>query len=156
MKKKKNKAKSFSWLDIPGAIWYFLEEDKKKVSFYFSVMLLAFFYDLVPPYIVGKIVDFFTNFTAGQSLKPFYFYVIFVGTTWIVSSMIRLKSHKVLSIASKKARARARVWGFERLTEFSLGWHNKENTGNKFQRIFTGAEAIEKWVLILRRDLLRI
>jgi len=152
----KIETQNLSWLDIPKSIWYFLEKDKKKSLFYFIVIVIAFFYDLVPAYIVGKMVDFFTGYTQGQSLSIFYFYVVFVGVTWIVASLIRLKSHKVLSIASKKARTRARVWGFERLTEFSLGWHNKENTGNKFQRIFTGAEAIEKWVLILRRDLLRI
>jgi len=104
----KIETQNLSWLDIPKSIWYFLEKDKKKSLFYFIVIVIAFFYDLVPAYIVGKMVDFFTGYTQGQSLSLFYFYVVFVGVTWIVASLIRLKSHKVLSIASKKARTRAR------------------------------------------------
>ena len=72
------KAKSnFSWLEVPKAIWYFLEEDKKKFAFYLSTLLIAFFYDLVPVFIVGKMVDFFTGYEPGQSLYFFYFYIIF-------------------------------------------------------------------------------
>ncbi len=61
-----------------------------------------------------------------------------------------------MGIMRQYARTRARVWGFERLTEFSLEWHNKENTGNKLQRIFTGADAIAGWVKLMQRDLIKI
>src|SRR3989344_6045437 len=135
----KIEAKNFSWLDVPKAIWYFLAEDKRKFVVATSLLLPAFFYDLVPVYIVGKMVDFFTTYTKGQSLSVFYFYILFVTITWFLVSLIRLKCRNVINIYSHNARARARIWGFERLTEFSLEWHNKENTGNKLQRIFTGS-----------------
>ena len=156
MKKEANKTENFSWLDVPKAIWYFIKEDRVKFIFSFFVLLGIFFYDLVPTYIVGKIIDFFSVYQPGQPLKVFYFYVIFIGITWILSSLIRLYSKRTLNIIGQKARARARIWGFERLTEFSLEWHNKENTGNKLQRIFTGAESITSWSRIIRRDLLKI
>src|SRR3989338_279365 len=145
----------FSWLDVGRSIWYFLEDDKKKTVLFFFILLLIFFYDLVPPFIVGKIVDFFSTYAPGQSLSPFYFYSIFVGGTWIIASLIRLKSKNVLSIIGLNLRARARILGFARLTEFSLEWHGRENTGSKLQRIFTGADAINKWMAILRKELLK-
>ncbi len=152
----KSETKNLSWFGILRSIWYFLDEDKPVAVFSFIILLLIFFYDLVPVYFVGKIVDFFTNYTEGQSLKPFYFYIIFIGVTWILSSYIRLYSKRAMNIIGQKSRARARIWGFERLTEFSLSWHNKENTGNKLQRIFTGADSIASWSKMIRKDLLRI
>jgi ABC-type multidrug transport system fused ATPase/permease subunit len=149
-------AKKFSWLDVPKAIWYFLEEDKKKFTFYLIALLIAFFYDLVPVYIVGKMVDFFTGYRAGQSLHIFYFYIIFVSVSWVIFGVIRVYLRGSMGAIAVTARARARTWGFERLTEFSLEWHNKENVGNKLQRIFSGADAITRWLRILRADLLRI
>ncbi|MDP9249313.1 MAG: ABC transporter ATP-binding protein/permease [bacterium] len=152
----KTEAKNFSWLDVPKSVWYFLEEDKKKFAFYLTALLVAFFYDLVPVYIVGKMVDFFTTYQTGQSLYPFYFYIVFVSVTWLVFGVTRVYLRGSLGAIAVSARARARTWGFERLTEFSLEWHNKENVGNKLQRIFTGADAITRLLRVLRADLLRI
>src|SRR3989344_239572 len=118
--------------------------------------MAIFLYDLVPPFVVGKIVDFFTYYESGQPLSSFYFYVLFISISWILASLIRLKSKNVLGILRQHARARARIWGFERLTEFSLEWHNKENTGNKLQRIFTGGEAVGGWIKIAQRELAKI
>lgn len=152
----KTGTKKFSWLDVPKAIWYFLEEDKNKFTFYLFALLIAFFYDLVPVFVVGKMVDFFTGYEAGQSLYPFYFYIVFVSVTWLVFGVTRVYLRGSMGAIAVSARARARTWGFERLTEFSLEWHNKENVGNKLQRIFTGADAITRILRILRADLLRI
>jgi len=150
-----SETKNFSWWDVPKAIWYFMDKDKKRFVIFFFVLLAVFFYELVPVWIVGKIVDFFTTYQTGQSLKIFYYYVIFIAVSWIITSFIRLKSKNVLSIIGLHLRTRARVWGFQRLTEFSLEWHTKENTGNKLQRIFTGAEALNRWMKVLRHDLLK-
>jgi len=152
----KEDTKNLSWLDVSKSIWYFLAEDKKKFIFFFFLLLGIFFYSLVPAYIVGKIVDFLTSYQPGQSLAVFYSYVIFITITYIVASLIRLKSKNVLNVIGQHARTRARMWGFERLTEFSLEWHNKENTGNKLQRIFTGADGVKGLVKLLSKDLLRI
>src|SRR3989344_4146055 len=151
-----SETKNFSWLDVPKAIWYFLEGDHKRFVFYFFTLGIIFLYDLVPAYIVGRIVDFFTVYKNGEPLSNFYFYLIFLVVSWIIASLIRLKSKNALAIIGLKARTRARTWGFERLTEFSLEWHNKENTGNKLQRIFTGAESANGWIKLFRRDLLKI
>lgn len=152
----KAEAKNFSWLEVVKSLWYFLEDDKIKFVSGFFILLGIYFYDLVPTFIVGKIVDFFISYQAGQSLSIFYFYVVFIGVTYILSSLIRLKCKNILAIIGHNARARVRAWGFQRLTEFSLEWHNKENTGNKLQRIFTGAEGISNLLKVFRKDLLKI
>ena len=160
---KENKIKSplptpdnFSWWDAAKSVWYFLEKDKVKFSFYLVVLLVAYFCDLVPSYIMGKIIDFFSIYHKGQSLSLFYYYVLFISITYIIAALVRLKSKITLNVIGQKNRSKARIWGFERLTEFSLEWHKKENTGNKLQRIFTGAEGIGKLSKLLTKDVLRI
>src|SRR3989338_11155049 len=99
----------FSWLDVPKSIWYFLEEDKKKFTIASIFLVPLFFYDLVPIYVVGKIIDFFSKYTAGQSLATFYFYILFVSIPWFFVSLFRLQCRNFISIFGAKARARARI-----------------------------------------------
>jgi ABC-type multidrug transport system fused ATPase/permease subunit len=146
----------FSWLDVAKSIWYFLEEDKIKFIVYAFILSTAFLYDFVPAYIVGKIVDFFVQHTAGDSLGLFYGYSIFLGLSYMVVAAIRIYSKQVIVIMGNEGRARARTWGFERLTEFSLDWHKKENTGNKLQRIFTGADAVRDWMDEMTQHILKV
>ena len=64
----------FSWLDVPMSIWYFLGEDKKKWVVFNTILFSVFFYKLVPPLVVGRIIDFLTKYEKGQSLNTFYYY----------------------------------------------------------------------------------
>ena len=144
----------FSWLDVSKAIWYFLEEDKNKFIFFTILLSSVLFYTLVPAYIVGKIVDFFTHYSSGESLKTFYSYIIFLGVSYVIVAIVRLYSKQVVVVIGQKCRTRARILGFERLTEFSLEWHNKENSGNKIQRIFTGGDSVKQIVSIFAEKML--
>lgn len=152
----KSQTQNISWLEVPKAIWYFLEKDKKRFVIYFSLLSTVLVYNLVPAYIVGKIVDFFSSYTHGDSLRKFYSYVIFLGVSYVIVAMIRLYSKQVIVTIGQKSKTRARIWGFQRLTEFSLEWHNKENTGNKLQRIFTGADSVKSSIDIMSEKLTSI
>ena len=151
-----SETKKFSWWDVPKAIWYFIEKDRVKIVISLSILFFGFLYELLPVYVVGKIVDFFTKYQTGQSLKLFYFYTLFIGISWVIVFLTRVKVRNNISVTGEHARTNARVWGFQRLTEFSLSWHQKENTGAKLQRIFTGSDAVIKWMRILRADLIKI
>lgn len=156
MNRMKSKADNFSWLDVPNSIWYFIEKDRIKFIVSCSILVFGFLYELLPIYIIGKMVDFFTFYEAGDSLRTFYFYILFIGISWAIVFTTRTKARNIIHVVAEHARTNARVWGFQRLTEFSLDWHQKENTGNKLQRIFTGSDAITKWLKILRADLIKI
>ena len=142
-----------SWLDVVRAIWHFLGKNKPKYVFLNGVLFMILFYELVPPYIVGRVVDFFSRYTAGGPLTPFYFYAAFLGLSHIVISIIRLKSKVVLVRIAIAAKTTARITGFERLMNFSLQWHAKENSGNKMQRIFTGSDSIPEWAFLVHNSI---
>ncbi|MBI3632727.1 MAG: ABC transporter ATP-binding protein, partial [Candidatus Vogelbacteria bacterium] len=137
--------KNFGWLDIPKSIWYFLGPDKAKWAFFNITLFSVFFYDFVPPMLVGRMIDFFTNYHAGDSLRIFYYYAIFLGVAHAIISLIRLTCKGRLSRIGISAKTRARIQGFDNLINLPLHWHAKENTGNKIERVFTGSQAIREW-----------
>src|SRR3989338_967013 len=135
----------FTWFDVPKSIWYFLGPDKVRWSSFNILLFVVFFYDLVPPLIVGRMIDFFTKYRMGDSLRIFFIYAIFLGVAHTVVSLIRLTSKGKLSRIGINTRTRARVQGFESLINLPLHWHAHENTGNKIERVFTGSQALREW-----------
>ncbi|MBI2420893.1 MAG: ABC transporter ATP-binding protein [Candidatus Levybacteria bacterium] len=151
-----NDSKDFpklSWWQMIKAILFLAADQKKKYLFFNSVLLTVLFYDIVPPYVIGKIVDFFASYKAGVSLTPFYLYVIFLAVTTLIIAFIRLSTKNTLGKLQSQITYNVKVKGFERLLDFSIKWHDKENTGNKVQKIQNGADAMMRLQRILGSDL---
>ena len=51
----------FSWRDLVKAVVYLFGTKRTNYLFWLSVLFLIQFYGIIPPLVVGKIVDFFTN-----------------------------------------------------------------------------------------------
>jgi ABC-type multidrug transport system fused ATPase/permease subunit len=140
----------FSFLDLPRAIWYFLGPERLKFLLFSGVLLAVFCYVIVPPYIVGLITNFLIRYaTAGSAGRPslatLYWLVTILAASYALVALVRLSSKRMMGRISLNARYRAKVWGFERLLDSSLSWHQQESTGNKAQRLLTGAEAVREW-----------
>ena len=140
-------------LGVPRALLYFLGEDRKRYLWFSAVLLAVQFYTLLPPYLIGRVADFLLQHKPGESLTPMYWTVATLGVAHAVVAMIRLSTKRVIGRMSIDARYRAKVWGFERLLDFSLAWHQQESTGNKAQRVITGAEAVREWSADLMNNL---
>jgi ABC-type multidrug transport system fused ATPase/permease subunit len=145
-----------SWLDVPKSIWRFLGDNKYRWIGYNLLLFTILFYNLVPAFIVGKIIDFFTVYKSGDSLDRFYFLALFVGLSSIVVAWIRLTCKNRLDRIAIAAKTTARVEGFERLMDFSLQWHAKENSGNKVQRIFNGSQSILEFAYLVNSNLFSV
>jgi ABC-type multidrug transport system fused ATPase/permease subunit len=140
----------FSFFDLPRALWHFLGEERWTFLFFSGVLLTVLCYTMVPPYIVGLIANFLIEYVkAGpgprSSMSPLFWLAGSLAVSYAVIAMIRLSSKRILGRISLNARYRAKVWGFERLLDSSLSWHQRESTGNKAQRVLTGAEAVREW-----------
>jgi len=132
------------WWEMIKAVLYLVGENRKKYLFLNLLIFLTFCYDVVPPFIVGKIVDFFSTYQKGDSLNIFYGYVIFIVITSFSLSLLRLTSKNSLGKIVSQVVYDIKVNGFERLMDFSIKWHDKENSGNKVQKIQNGANAISQ------------
>lgn len=144
----------FSWLDLLKAVWYFLDEKKTRYFVSNLVLFIVLFFNLVPPIFLGLIIDFFTKYQPGDPLTKFYFYVITIAVLYIVIAMVRLSSKKEIAKMSIDIRRKVRVLGFEKLLEYSIMWHGKENSGNRIQKINAGSEAMMTWAHFLSNDIL--
>lgn len=138
-----------SWWEFIKAVLFLVSENRKKFLFLNAVVFASFFYDFVPPFIVGEIVDFFTNYEVGESLNQFYFYVIFIAVATSIIAFIRLSSKNELGKIISQTVYNVKVKGFDRLLDFSIKWHDKENTGNKIQKIQNGSISLSQ----LQREL---
>lgn len=143
-------AEEFRFVDLPRAIWLFLAEERWQYLFFLGVLLAVMFYTMVPPLLIGMCANFLIAYMeAAPELQPamnhlFGLIALLAGTHAVVA-MIRLSSKRMLGRISLNARYRAKVWGFERLLDYSLAWHQQESTGNKAQRILTGSESVREW-----------
>lgn len=63
--------KSFSFGNVIRALWFFLMEYRKRYVVWNIIIFLAHFFALVPPLILGRVVDFFTAYRPGDSLFIF-------------------------------------------------------------------------------------
>jgi len=140
----------FSFFDLPRTLWYFLEDERWKFFGFSVILLIVLCYTMVPPYIVGMIANLLiqyskTGSSSSGSLRPLLVLVGMLSGSYAVVALVRLSSKRMLGRMSLNARYRAKVWGFERLLDSSLSWHQKESTGNKAQRVLTGAESVREW-----------
>ncbi len=141
MTSKKDPSPRFSWIDFGHAFWTIIEGLRRPYTFWLITLFVVNFYSVVPPYIVGKIVDFFTSYQQGDRLTLIYTYIGILGGSYALVSIIRLKSKRKLWDLSTEAVYRTRVKSFNKLLDLSLKWNDTETTGNKAQRIQTGTQA---------------
>lgn len=145
---------AFRLTDVPRAIAFFLDRDRRRYLFFICVLGVVQFYPMLPPYLIGRVADFLLGWQRGDSLTPLYALVGTLGVAHACVALVRLSTKRVIGRMAIDARMRAKVWGFERLLDFSLAWHQKESTGNKAQRVITGADAVRDWTSDLVNALL--
>lgn len=147
---------SASWPAVLKLIWGFVGERKSAFVFWNVALALAFLYFLIPPFIVGKIVDFFIDYKPDDDLTIFYIYTAVLGVSMFGATLLRLAGKRVLSNIRSDVKYNARVQGFENLLRQSLLWHQNENTGNKVERITSGTAAIDILIRGLYSDVYRL
>ncbi len=134
----------FSWLDLTRSIFFLMDKNKNKYLFFTGILLILFVYQLVPPLILGIIVDFFTVYEKGNSLNTFYYLTAFLGISYILVAFIRLSVKRILSNITTESIYNVRVKGFDKLLAQSLLEHKDENTGAKSQKIENGTRAFKE------------
>jgi len=143
----------FSWRDLVKAVVYLFGTKRTNYLFWLSVLFLIQFYGIIPPLVVGKIVDFFTSFNKGDSLNLFYYYALFLGVSFSLISFIRLTIKRYLGNLRTDIVYDIRVNGFEKLLNLSLIETRKEAAGEKAQKIQNGVIAFKTILIELGNDI---
>ncbi|MDO8528948.1 MAG: ABC transporter ATP-binding protein [Nanoarchaeota archaeon] len=125
-----------------GDLWHFLGKHRFKFIILSLIIAIASFLELIPPIITSKIIDFFTTYSKGQPLDLFYIYIAFLFAILIIGTFLRLGGKHFFSIYANTVQKEVKTESFQKLMEGDLFWHDKENTGNKMQKISDGVSAI--------------
>ncbi|MBI4250800.1 ABC transporter ATP-binding protein [Candidatus Uhrbacteria bacterium] len=133
---------SISWRKLFQAYWFLLGEKRLQYIGLEFALFVILLYVILPYFVVGKIVDFFASYTAGQSLTPFYIYSTILAGSYVIVSFVRLSLKRLIGNYQSDIMYHIRVSGFERLLNFSLQWHYQETAGAKVQKIKSGVEAL--------------
>ena len=133
----------FSWLDLGRAILYLVGKNKKKYIFWNIVRLITYFYVIIPPLILGKTVDFFTNYHYGDSLKIFYLYIAILIISGLVLLVTRSFSKQQLIYIRNATYRRIRTDGFQNLSGLEFRKTQNSSVGGKTQKIENGMASLK-------------
>src|SRR3989344_3021706 len=122
-------------------LWRLLGRNKGQFILLTSLLGIASLLALVPSIIVAKTINFFTNYNGG-GLASFYWYLGVLLIVGIVATFIRLGSKHYFGILGYRIQKNVRLEYFQKLMEGDLVWHDKENTGNKMEKIGKGVSSI--------------
>jgi len=145
---------NFTWRNLYQSLWYFLKGERTGYVFWNSINFLSHVNSLVVPFILGLIINFFINYNKGDGLNQFYIYCAIITISSIVTSYMRLVAKKRISGIAINTKSLVRTRGFEKLLNFSLKWHEKENTGSKIQRIDKGADGFRLLIQLFNQKIL--
>jgi len=129
------------WIFVKD-LWHFLSKYKVKFIFMSLILAVVALLDLVPSIVLAKIIDFFTKYSAGQPLTTFYYYIITLLAILVFGTFLRLGTKHFFTNYTNLVQKEVKTESFQKLMEGDLFWHDKENTGNKIQKISDGASAI--------------
>ncbi len=129
---------TFTWMNFGKAVLYLLGKRKKAYLFFSFILILILGFGAIPPLIMGMVVDYFTSYTKGDPLQPFYLLVLIGSVLTSIAAYLRLRIKQSMGDIQSEVSYDIRVKGFDRLLDLSLAWHDKELTGNKYQRLQKG------------------
>ena len=126
-------------------LWYFLKKEKRAFILLTSLLVVVSILSLVPALIISKIVNFFADYS-NQSTSTFYWYLGALLGVGLLGTILRLGTKHYFMTLTSKLERETKVESFQKIMEGDLVWHDKENTGNKMQRVNEGSRSISKFM----------
>lgn len=111
---------------------------------------------LYTAYALASIVTFFSKYSAGQSLAPFWhIMIIWIGVVLYWNIAHHWAKFLCYQIA-EKISLDAQLATTKHLFALDLAWHEQENAGNKLKRILNGGRGLENSVRMWVTNLIEI
>ncbi|HIP48692.1 MAG TPA: ABC transporter ATP-binding protein, partial [Lutibacter sp.] len=106
------------------------------------------FYAVIPPFILGRSVDFFTKHEQGDSLRTFYWYVVVLITSGVLLIVRSISKQQLLAIRNAAYR-RIRTESFQSLAGLEFKNTQNSSVGVKAQKIENGMASLKVGLSIL-------
>ena len=148
-----NKKDKFNWLDLIKSIIFFVGNQKKKYLILTTILFLCTqIYTIAPPFLIGKIVDFLTNYKNNASTTLLYIYIILGGTITAAATFFRLTIKKYLRNIRDDIVCDIKISGFEKLINLNIE-DNNESPGALAQKIQSGTSSFLILTRIIDNDI---
>lgn len=137
----------YSNFEFAKDIWYFLKIYKVyKAKFFFltGLLIISGLLGLVPAIILSKVIDLFNS--PNVAINSFYTLLAILVGVGLADTVIRHTGKYHLALFTNKIQKHAKVTCFEKIMQGDLVWHDKENTGNKIQKISEGESSLGKFM----------
>jgi len=132
----------YPWNTCIKDYWNLLGKRKFKFSFYTLMVSISNAIPFIIAYLLGIIVDFFINYSGGDSLNKFYFLAFSIGLLGGFQVWLRFYGKNGLKKIASKIRREVRIGAMSKIMDLELKWHDKEETGSKIQKINEGGRNI--------------
>ncbi|MGM5481732.1 MAG: ABC transporter ATP-binding protein [Nanobdellota archaeon] len=146
-------AEDYTYKNYFGDLYRAYPGNKLKLLLMLALRLASGSLTFVAVYLTGRIVDFFVNYQQGQALTEFHILVGGIFAVGVVKVITRFYSKFFIQKAGMETQKNLRMKGFRKLLELDLFWHEKENTGNKVQRVQSGANSSYLFARMLSNEL---
>ncbi len=143
MKKERLKLKEF-W----PKFWKLLQPSQKRIKILLILTIAFELIGLISPYILKLIIDSITNFDVNQ-LKPLLLLIVAFFLSEQLSSLFHYIRDKRIFSMIMDIEYYLPIKAQEKLVGLSLGYHEKENTGNKIIKIEKGLYKIIELIINL-------
>ena len=132
----------YSWPSLFKDYWALLKGKRFRFVFFTFLRSLTVLTPFLTAYFLGKIIDFFVNYSTGNSLRQFYIYVLIIGFTSVFQIWLRFFAKNHLQTVGAELRAEVKVTAMKKMMNLELAWHEKEETGSKIQKINQGSQKL--------------
>jgi ABC-type multidrug transport system fused ATPase/permease subunit len=130
--------------DLARDCWEFLAPYKGELAFASVMRLLGDLAQLWPWYAISQGVTALSRWHPGDPTLP----ALFWFASWVAAAAARNVTMYYARtrgyLAGERAALDLRARGIARLLELDIAWHEKENAGNKLQRIESAANGVSR------------
>ncbi len=134
--------KEYVWKQYFSDCWFLLKGKRLRFVIYSLLRSAAQFIYFIITYCFGKIIDFLTTYSPGDSLNYFYIFVGLIAFFGAFTVWLRMFSKRGMKTIAANIRKETRLLALKKLILADLKWHESEDTGSKIQKINTGSNAI--------------
>ena len=97
---------------------------------------------LYQPIALAKIIDFFVHYQTGQSLRTVWLLLLVWGFVSFIKPIGQNLGKGLIFILNQSVSYDIKIKALKHIFSLDIGWHERENVGNKAQRINTAADAL--------------
>lgn len=120
------------------------------------VVVMGFVYTLwlVPPIIIGKIINAIENKATQDAFGSLLFLSGLLAGMLILEALLRMAAKPALAKLSFEASYQAKIIAFRNLLSHTLAWHDQELNGSKIERVTNGGASVSTLLDLLHSSLL--